>query len=143
MSSNTHWRLLTILLSGVATNQTTSFLHLAAGTVFMFVNDKVLVLLPTSPQLMLQGNECQFTTKLCDMVPLSATVCPYAGESAAAMQDEEEQTQNHMPRHAPNPAAKPSRMATLRQVSLCSTKFALHMSLRLSWAAQRCFRLLF
>ncbi len=36
------------------------------------------------------------------------------------MQDEEEQTQDHVPRQASNPAAKPSRMATLRQVSIQS-----------------------
>ena len=36
------------------------------------------------------------------------------------MQDEEEQTQDHVPRQASNPAAKPSRMATLRQVSILS-----------------------
>ncbi|KAL0037417.1 hypothetical protein WJX79_006871 [Trebouxia sp. C0005] len=38
-----------------------------------------------------------------------------AGASPPAMQDEEEQTQDHVPRQASNPAAKPSRMATLRQ----------------------------
>ncbi|DBA82770.1 hypothetical protein WJX77_000353 [Trebouxia sp. C0004] len=36
-----------------------------------------------------------------------------AGAAPPAMQDEEEQTQDHVPRQ--NPAAKPSRMATLRQ----------------------------
>lgn len=33
------------------------------------------------------------------------------------MQDEEEQMQDHVPSHGSNPNAKPSRMATLRQVS--------------------------
>lgn len=33
------------------------------------------------------------------------------------MQDEEEQMQDHVPSHGPDPGAKPSRMATLRQVS--------------------------
>ncbi len=37
------------------------------------------------------------------------------------MQDEEEQTQDHVPRQVSNPAAKPSRMATLRQVSIQSS----------------------
>lgn len=33
------------------------------------------------------------------------------------MQDEEEQMQDHVPSHGPNPGAKPGRIATLRQVS--------------------------
>ena len=47
-------------------------------------------------------------------------LCPVLGASPPAMQDEEEQTQDHVPRQASNPAAKPSRMATLRQVSIQS-----------------------
>ena len=43
--------------------------------------------------------------------------CIHAGESPSALQDEEEQMQDHVPSHGSNPTAKPSRVATLRQVS--------------------------
>ena len=43
--------------------------------------------------------------------------CIHAGESPSALQDEEEQMQDHVPSHGSNPIAKPSRVATLRQVS--------------------------
>ena len=45
--------------------------------------------------------------------------CTYAGESPSALQDEEEQMQDHVPSHGSIPVAKPSRAATLRQVSHC------------------------
>lgn len=48
---------------------------------------------------------------------ITTPFCIHAGESPAAMQDEEEQMQDHVPGHGSNPNAKPSRMATLRQVS--------------------------
>lgn len=43
--------------------------------------------------------------------------CMHAGDSPSALQDEEEQMQDHVPSHGSNPIAKPSRLATLRQVS--------------------------
>ena len=110
-----------VFLSGFAVFICTSFCMLnqcIANTCIMAVQEHACT--PQLQHLLLASTVSIDTAEARHNAGQTRCCALCVGGSPPAMQDEEEQTQDHVPRQASNPAAKPSRMATLRQVSILS-----------------------